>query len=242
MSFLAELNFEGFEIRVLGTPDNPRWVAADICQVLDLSDTSKAVSRLEDYQKGKNIVRTPSGEQEMLTINESGLYSLIFTSRKDEAKRFTRWITDEVIPSIRKTGEYSINQIKPNTDAALIQQYMVTITNRLDQMQLEQQETVRYLQGRLTDAQEIVDEYNQASQEHPGCAGILKDDDNELLTSGEFINIKGIEKRHLRTISKRATTFQRIGKGENPTQKRNGQLLLELRYLKEAAKSVLGLD
>jgi hypothetical protein len=70
---------------------------------------------LDDDEKGTQIVRTPSGDQEMLVINESGLYSAILRSRKPDAKRFKRWITHEVIPSIRKTGTYAM----PNAVAAL---------------------------------------------------------------------------------------------------------------------------
>lgn len=83
-----------------------RFVAKDVCRVLEHRDTSKAVSRLDDDEKGTNNVRTPYGDQNMLVINESGLYSLILTSRKPEAKRFKKWVTSEVLPSIRRSGRY----------------------------------------------------------------------------------------------------------------------------------------
>jgi prophage antirepressor-like protein len=70
---------------------------------------------LDDDEKGTQIVRTPSGDQEMLVINESGLYSAILNSRKPEAKRFKRWVTSEVLPAIRKTGSY---QTAPSSPAA----------------------------------------------------------------------------------------------------------------------------
>jgi anti-repressor protein len=88
--------------------DNEIWfVARDVCNVLDLCDVSKAVSRLDDDEKGTTIVPTLGGEQNLLIVNEPGLYSLILTSRKQEAKAFKRWITHDVIPSIRKKGSYS---------------------------------------------------------------------------------------------------------------------------------------
>ena len=85
---------------------NPWFIASDVCMALDLSDTSKTVSYLDDDEKGTISNRTPGGPQEMLIINEPGLYSLILRSRKPEAKAFKRWICHEVIPSIRQTGEY----------------------------------------------------------------------------------------------------------------------------------------
>ena len=73
---------------------------------LDIGDPSKAVSRIDDDERGTTTVRTAGGPQEVLTINESGLYSLIFTSRKPQAKRFRKWVTSEVLPAIRQTGRY----------------------------------------------------------------------------------------------------------------------------------------
>jgi prophage antirepressor-like protein len=72
-----------------------------------------AVASLDDDEKGVSNVYTLGGMQKMLCINESGLYHLIFTSRKGEAKAFRKWVTSEVIPSIRKTGSYSIPQVEP---------------------------------------------------------------------------------------------------------------------------------
>lgn len=94
-------------IRVVVDDDNsPWWVASDVCSALGLSDTSMAIARLDEDEKGTSSVGTLGGDQEMLTVNESGLYSLILTSRKPEAKRFKKWVTSEVLPSIRKTGAY----------------------------------------------------------------------------------------------------------------------------------------
>jgi prophage antirepressor-like protein len=86
------------------------WVASDVCKVLDHSDVSMAVRRLDDDEKGKNSVGTPGGKQSLLCVNEPGLYTLILTSRKAEAKAFKHWVTHEVIPSIRKMGNYDLEQ------------------------------------------------------------------------------------------------------------------------------------
>lgn len=101
-------NDEYGQIRVVMRGDEPWFVAKDVCACLDLTDTSKTVSLLDDDERGTNTIRTPSGWQEMLIVSEPGLYSLILRSRKPEAKAFKRWVTHEVLPSIRRTGSYAI--------------------------------------------------------------------------------------------------------------------------------------
>ncbi|OQX16137.1 MAG: hypothetical protein BWK73_04550 [Thiothrix lacustris] len=105
---LQVFNFaDGISVRTfLDANGMPWFVAADVCSALELSNTSKAVSRLDDDEKGVTTGDTLGGKQELTTINESGLYSLIMTSRKEEAKKFKKWVTSEVLPTIRKTGSY----------------------------------------------------------------------------------------------------------------------------------------
>ncbi|MCG8620332.1 MAG: phage antirepressor [Desulfobacterales bacterium] len=96
-------------VRIVPDEDgNPWWVAKDVCKAIELSDPSKAVRNLEDDEKGTTKVRTLQGLQRVLIVNEPGLYTLIIRSNKPEAKAFKRWITHEVLPSIRKTGGYQI--------------------------------------------------------------------------------------------------------------------------------------
>ena len=105
-------------IRVSADEKGELWfVAADVCRVLDIKNSRDAVADLDDDEKGVVNTDTLGGKQEMNIINESGLYSLILRSRKPEAKAFRKWITSEVIPSIRKTGSYSIS--KTNRDIAI---------------------------------------------------------------------------------------------------------------------------
>lgn len=107
MSNIIPFNYDGVHgVRVINENNNPLFVARDVCDILGLSDVSKTVSRLDDDEKGTKIIPTPGGNQEMLVVTESGLYSLVLTSNKPEAKTFKRWITHEVIPSIRKHGAY----------------------------------------------------------------------------------------------------------------------------------------
>lgn len=85
-------------------------MATDVCKALEIGTTSKALERLDDDEKGMNSIPTHGGEQNMSIINEAGLYSLVLGSRKPEAKAFKRWITHEVIPTIRKHGAYMTEQ------------------------------------------------------------------------------------------------------------------------------------
>lgn len=85
-------------------------MAADVCRALGLGNSRQTLSYLDDDEKGVITSDTLGGKQEMSTINEPGLYSLILRSRKPEAKAFKRWITHEVIPAIRKTGGYIAGQ------------------------------------------------------------------------------------------------------------------------------------
>lgn len=83
------------------------FVAKDICDALGLVNSRKATASLDNDERGASPVVTPSGVQEMTVVNESGLYGLIFQSRKPEARAFRKWVTNVVLPSIRRTGSYS---------------------------------------------------------------------------------------------------------------------------------------
>lgn len=98
-------------VRSILIDGDPWFVAADVCKALELEKTNRALSRLDDDEKGAHSVSTPGGRQRMSIISESGLYSLILGSRKPEARAFKRWITHEVIPSIRKHGAYMTDSL-----------------------------------------------------------------------------------------------------------------------------------
>lgn len=95
-------------IRVELVDGDPWFVAKDVCDALTLENSRKATASLDDDEKGVSPIVTPSGTQQMTIVNESGLYNLIFQSRKPEAKKFRKWVTSEVLPSIRKTGRYEV--------------------------------------------------------------------------------------------------------------------------------------
>ena len=91
--------------------NNQAWfIAKDVCTALELSEVSNTVKRLDDDEKLTRTVFVSGQGREMWFINESGLYNLIFQSRKPEARSFRKWVTNEVLPSIRRTGAYGVEQ------------------------------------------------------------------------------------------------------------------------------------
>lgn len=94
------------QVRVIVRDNEPWFVAADVCRALEMANSRDALTRIDDDEKGVASTDTRGGKQDMAVINEAGLYSLVLGSRKPEAKVFKRWITHEVIPSIRKHGAY----------------------------------------------------------------------------------------------------------------------------------------
>lgn len=108
MNEISVFNFQNKNVRVV-TDDNgePWFVAKDVCNVLEIKNSRDTLNKcLDADEKGVDTIYTPGGNQEMAIVSEAGLYSLIIRSRKPEAKAFKRWVTHEVLPSIRKHGAY----------------------------------------------------------------------------------------------------------------------------------------
>jgi prophage antirepressor-like protein len=97
-------------VRLLDRTGEVWFVLNDVCQALNLANPRRAAQRLDDDEKGVTIGDTPGGQQLLSVINEAGLYSLILTSRKAEARRFKRWVTHEVLPRLRRSGKYEMHQ------------------------------------------------------------------------------------------------------------------------------------
>ncbi|EZH67913.1 hypothetical protein DH09_08295 [Bacillaceae bacterium JMAK1] len=105
-------DYQNKQVRTVIIDEEVWFVAKDVCEVLEIRNSRDAVNRLDDDEKGVVNTDTLGGSQAIQAINESGLYSLIFTSRKKEAKSFKKWVTKDVLPAIRKTGKY--DQSKPS--------------------------------------------------------------------------------------------------------------------------------
>lgn len=115
-------NYGEKEVRVITDEQGNSWfVAKDISNILEIEwRGSSTLSFLDEDEKGVRKFRTPSGEQEMLIINESGLYTLILRSNKPAARPFRKWVTAEVLPAIRKTGFYRQPGADPDKPETLL--------------------------------------------------------------------------------------------------------------------------
>lgn len=106
MSEFTVFAFDSSAVRVVVKGDEPWFVAVDLCRILEIANSRDALDRLDDDEKGVALTDTLGGQQQVGIVNESGMYALVFKSRKPEAKRFRKWVTSEVLPAIRKTGRY----------------------------------------------------------------------------------------------------------------------------------------
>lgn len=129
MNDLQIFNNEEFGVIRTVTKDNEPWfVASDICKALDLSNPTMATQRLDDDEKAKFSLGLSGGDTNC--VNEYGLYNLVLASRKKEAKEFKRWITHEVIPSIRKNGGYIAGQ-ETLSDEELMAKALLVANNKI---------------------------------------------------------------------------------------------------------------
>lgn len=116
MNRLQTFNFHNQNVRIVELNNEPWFVAADVCRVLALTNPTVAINRLENDERSKfNLGR--QGETNI--VNESGLYELIFASRKPTARAFKKWVKSEVLPSVRKDGGY-ITTIENDDDASIM--------------------------------------------------------------------------------------------------------------------------
>ena len=127
MKELRTWNFEDYEVRTVEIDGEPWFVGKDVATVLGYQNGSKALSdHVDEEDKLNNESLSSLGQRGGWLINESGLYSLILSSKLPNAKAFKRWVTSEVLPTIRKTGSYTYRRTNPNEEKALQIQEMDT--------------------------------------------------------------------------------------------------------------------
>jgi hypothetical protein len=121
--------FENMPVRiVMDENGEPFWVAKDVCEILEYSDTEVALRKIDDDEKLIRKIYVSGQERDVWTINESGLYTLIIRSNKPQAKPFRRWVTHDVLPSIRKTGAY----VHPGAAAGVHPEILEGLVKRLE--------------------------------------------------------------------------------------------------------------
>lgn len=148
MNDLINFSFEGKGIRTLLIDTVPYFVGKDVAQVLGYKDTVNALKTHVDPEdkKGWRITTPSRGEQKITLINESGVYSLIFGSKLPKAKSFKRWVTSEVLPTLRQRGTYSINQNKDAEDGnRVVIENMIELSKNLLTLTQSTTEICQYL-------------------------------------------------------------------------------------------------
>lgn len=131
---IMPFNYRDTQVRVVAINSEPWFVAADVASVLGLTNIHSSLALLDEDERGIHTMDTPSGAQQMATISEAGLYSLILRSRKPEAKAFKRWVTHEVLPQIRRTGRYGTPAL---TDDQIVHQALQITARRIEALEAE---------------------------------------------------------------------------------------------------------
>ncbi|MGI6759802.1 MAG: BRO family protein [Bacillus licheniformis] len=149
-------NYQDQQVRTVVKDGEPWFIAKDICDILEIGNSRQALARLDDDERASFEMthpQSPTKTMMMQAVNEPGLYSLILGSRKPEAKQFKRWITHEVIPTIRKTGGYVAN------DDLFIQTYLPFADDQTKLLFSATLETVRK-------QNEVISELKPKAEEH----------------------------------------------------------------------------
>lgn len=139
MNGIQLFSFEENEVRTLKIDDEPYFVGNDVAKILGYSNYRNAVvDHVDDEDKLRTQIKYAGQNREVTVINESGLYSLIFSSQMPDAKKFKHWVTSEVLPAIRKTGSYQIPQT-PEEQLKLTMQVTNRLVGRVDKVEKDLQ-------------------------------------------------------------------------------------------------------
>lgn len=182
-----KVSFNEQNIRIIGTFQEPWFVAKDICNILDLPNVTKAVQIIPEKWRGSEKLNTFGGEQIMTIINEAGLYRLIMRSNKPVAQKFQEVVCEDILPTLRKKGEYKIQTIIDRNKELEEEKLKIEEENK----KLEAQK-IEIEQKLLEEQKEVIKtkvslELNQKKFRHRykfteegGCVYILKDPENPL--------------------------------------------------------------
>lgn len=137
-----QFKFEGKQVRMVGTPDTPSWIAQDVCDVLGIAEARSSMRDFDEDERGVHTMHITeiTGKQRlqpMLTVTEPGMYRLLLKSRKPIAKRFKRWVFHEVLPAIRKTGYYSTDRSHDYSEFSELEQDLERARYEIKQYQAE---------------------------------------------------------------------------------------------------------
>lgn len=150
--------FESHEVRTVVINGEPWFVLADLCKALDLTNPSMVADRIDsDALSTTEVIDSMGRAQTARIVSEAGLYEVVFLSRKPEAKAFKRWVTHEVIPSIRKTGSYGVQ--KQLTDDEIVAQALQITVAKVQQLEAKIEQdapAVEYVTNHVAVADDVV--------------------------------------------------------------------------------------
>jgi len=191
------------QVRVmLDEQGRPWFVAKDVCDTLGIKNIRQNMSDLDENEKGVFNVYTPGGTQRMTEVNESGLYALVFKSRKPEAKQFQKWITSEVLPQIRKTGSYQT----PSTGRP--EAPIEPIINQLNQFK---QEVFDLLNSKEQEVSSLKQEISELKKQVTNPAVIYR----TLEQKKQFSVKKGQATQHTNKFKQKIKHLTGIGEGHS---------------------------
>ena len=136
------VSFNEKNIRIVGTCENPWFVAKDICNILELKNITETMKMIPEKWRGSEKLNTFGGEQNMIIISEAGLYKLIMRSNKPVAQKFQEYVCEEILPSIRKTGQYKLDELykqieEKNEELKNSQQVLATKDKQIETLQID---------------------------------------------------------------------------------------------------------
>jgi prophage antirepressor-like protein len=246
MTDIAVFNYADLEVRTVLIDDQPWFVVADLCRVLDLSNPTVVASRLDDDDLSTTEVIDSMGRTQTARItNEAGMYQLVFMSRKPSAKEFRRWVTTEVLPAIRKTGRYETSPAPalPQTYAAALRELLASV---------EREEAVKAQLEQVTPSAEAWDHLASATGDYAvaDAAKILSR--NPLVKVGRdrlFTHLARFGWTYRRELDGRWTVYQRaVDTGwvtelaSSHYHPRTGELVLDAPQVRITAKGLAELQ
>jgi prophage antirepressor-like protein len=215
MSNLQLFQFNSSEVRIVVIEGEPWFVAKDLCEILAISKHRDAISRLDDDERGLFKLDTPGGKQDMTVVSESGMFGLVLSSRKPEAKEFKKWIRSEVLPSIRKTGGYISTQGKTK-----LQILAETFQQMVD---LEEKQKAQGL--KLVEHDDILQEHGQTITELSNEMDRYTDGDGHYMTIIGYANLNKIkvDRNYAKSIGIRCSKLYRDKFHKEPPKVSDGR-------------------
>ena len=211
MNNIQLFSYSGSAVRVvmLGEPPAPWWVAKDVCDILGYSNVTDTLNKHLDVDERNTLtIREGNrGNPEMNIINESGLYALIMQSEKPQAREFRKWVTGEVLPSIRKTGSYSLTgEIKLTLPDILRSARII-----LEAASIKDNQMALALDS-------VAESYTGKSLINLSGVNLIAPNNCQLLTPTEIGKLFGLSGRKVNEILCREGYQERVGKGYTPLE------------------------